>query len=63
MSTTMRIVLTLVILALWMFFLLPFAVAGILSTAGFVLVIVATVAGIAALWVPRHRREQPQKTS
>ena len=63
MSLRRRVVLTLLVLALWVCVLGPFTVAGILSKPAFAVVVVLTFAGVAAIWVPRHRREQLQRTS
>jgi hypothetical protein len=63
MSTGRRIIHTLVVLALWVCVLGPFSVAGVLSTTAFGVVVVLTVAGMVAVWVPRHRLKQLLRTS
>ena len=63
MSTRRRIILTLAVLALWVCLLGPFTVAGVLSKTAFGVVFVLAVAGIVAVWVPRHRLKQLHRTS
>ena len=63
MTTNMRIGLTLLILALFAVFLVPYFVGGILGPVSSVLVIVATIAGIVAIWVPPHRLKQLLRTN
>lgn len=53
MSTRQRVVWTLVIVALWLVFGLPFTVAGVFSLLAFSLAVGVTGLAVAAIWLYR----------